>query len=379
MNSLRPRHFLLLKCKRLAAVVAAPPAAARVLGFSFTLRRVNKGYVTKFCKVQGGLEHLCASHSLRPPMGGLRLARGRPNSIFRSTSQLLYSLYHLFDACPTRYRLIVQVTGLHRIRLSDAWLNSLPFCRRFFDRIFSLFQTPRSVRGYSANTMDHVLLFFTSVWGSITPQSTRCKPRLRCDGQHPPFSSCCWLLLFAGFWMFLKWLFIMSDLDYFVMPPSFLAYKNPSSCISRLFLHQPNYSLLDFTSKPQSLFQPLHFIFPTQTFNMFKLAALFALASVAIAAPLERRQSGTATYYSQNGSAGSCGTVHSDSDYIVALPSSQDPSGNCGKSVSISSDSGSITATVADTCVSLKDSIKMSLTECSDFSPFTAVLRCLPH
>lgn len=106
---------------------------------------------------------------------------------------------------------------------------------------------------------------------------------------------------------------------------------------------------------------------------MFKLLSVLALASsVALSAPIQARGSGTASksrplrfawsprlilvftpaYYSQNGNAGSCGSTHSDSDYIVALGSSNDPSGNCGKSVKITSGSGSITATVADTCVS---------------------------
>lgn len=49
--------------------------------------------------------------------------------------------------------------------------------------------------------------------------------------------------------------------------------------------------------------------------------------------------------------AGSCGTVHSDSDYIIALSASQVDGGkHCGQKVQISNSAGkTIEATVADT------------------------------
>ncbi|KAL7342359.1 RlpA-like double-psi beta-barrel-protein domain-containing protein-containing protein, partial [Rhodotorula toruloides] len=62
--------------------------------------------------------------------------------------------------------------------------------------------------------------------------------------------------------------------------------------------------------------------------------------------------SGQATFFYQGGNPGSCGTVHSDSDYIVAVNAAQMNSGWCGKTVSIrnTATGASITATVADTC-----------------------------
>ncbi|KIJ46576.1 hypothetical protein M422DRAFT_249726 [Sphaerobolus stellatus SS14] len=46
-----------------------------------------------------------------------------------------------------------------------------------------------------------------------------------------------------------------------------------------------------------------------------------ASASPASPEPLERRvtHTGTATYFFQNGVAGACGTVHKDTDHVVAL------------------------------------------------------------
>lgn len=81
---------------------------------------------------------------------------------------------------------------------------------------------------------------------------------------------------------------------------------------------------------------------------------------------------GSATYYYQGGAFGSCGSKHSDSDLIVALPSGavrpplprpspllnalanlepQYASGaSCGRTVSLTVGSNSITAKVADLC-----------------------------
>ncbi|GAA5823201.1 hypothetical protein JCM5353_005117 [Sporobolomyces roseus] len=61
--------------------------------------------------------------------------------------------------------------------------------------------------------------------------------------------------------------------------------------------------------------------------------------------------SGRATFYDQGGAAGSCGSVHSDSDYIVAMSSSFGGYNSfCGRSVHISYGGKSINAVVADTC-----------------------------
>ena len=60
-----------------------------------------------------------------------------------------------------------------------------------------------------------------------------------------------------------------------------------------------------------------------------------------------------ATFYTQGGVAGSCGTVHGDGDFIVAMNAPQVNGGEfCGRSVSIrnTANGKSMTATVADTC-----------------------------
>lgn len=85
----------------------------------------------------------------------------------------------------------------------------------------------------------------------------------------------------------------------------------------------------------------------------FFAAALSAitLGAVAVtAAPIEKRHSATATYFYQGGNAGSCGTVHSDSDYVVAIPASYHNAANCGKKINITHDGKTIEATIADTC-----------------------------
>ncbi|KAL8708812.1 MAG: hypothetical protein Q9220_006373 [cf. Caloplaca sp. 1 TL-2023] len=80
---------------------------------------------------------------------------------------------------------------------------------------------------------------------------------------------------------------------------------------------------------------------------------------------LEKRVThyGTATFYEQQGAAGSCGTVHADSDKIIALSPSWQGSGYppayCGRKIQITNDGGGqnnngkgkvVVATVADTC-----------------------------
>jgi hypothetical protein len=63
--------------------------------------------------------------------------------------------------------------------------------------------------------------------------------------------------------------------------------------------------------------------------------------------------SGRATYFYQNGNAGSCGQYHSGSDYIVAVsPAAYTVSNHCRKQVTITNTETGITttATVADSC-----------------------------
>ncbi|PWN29654.1 barwin-like endoglucanase, partial [Jaminaea rosea] len=61
---------------------------------------------------------------------------------------------------------------------------------------------------------------------------------------------------------------------------------------------------------------------------------------------------GIATFYSQNGNAGSCGNYNSDNAMIVAVDSAIMNSALCGKKVQITNKSNgkTATATVADTC-----------------------------
>ncbi|USW56796.1 Putative RlpA-like domain superfamily protein [Septoria linicola] len=94
--------------------------------------------------------------------------------------------------------------------------------------------------------------------------------------------------------------------------------------------------------------------------------ALAALAGAAIATPIIERSPthyGIATYYAQGGNAGSCGQVHSGSEYIVAI-SQRAPftyNAHCGQTVTIKNTGGgdqnngvgkTITAKVVDTCPS---------------------------
>lgn len=68
---------------------------------------------------------------------------------------------------------------------------------------------------------------------------------------------------------------------------------------------------------------------------------------------------GFATYFYQGGNAGACGTVHSDSDYVIAIDaagwwSNYESSGSsyCGKSITLTNTNNgkSVTAVVADVC-----------------------------
>jgi len=62
---------------------------------------------------------------------------------------------------------------------------------------------------------------------------------------------------------------------------------------------------------------------------------------------------GDATFYDQKGNKGSCGQLHSDSDYVIALHPAMDPQAHCGKTVKITNVNDrtkTATAVCADTC-----------------------------
>ncbi|KIJ39751.1 hypothetical protein M422DRAFT_257345 [Sphaerobolus stellatus SS14] len=101
------------------------------------------------------------------------------------------------------------------------------------------------------------------------------------------------------------------------------------------------------------------------------LVSLFvALLSVAStrAAALERRvtHNGTATWFLQGGAAGACGTVHKDTDHVVALQTTQYDNGVfCGRTITITDVTTGKTAvgTVADECPGCNGSGSIDLSE----------------
>lgn len=79
-------------------------------------------------------------------------------------------------------------------------------------------------------------------------------------------------------------------------------------------------------------------------------------------------KNGFATYFYQNGVAGACGTVHSDSDFIAAIDAARYgytgvKSGLCGKQVSITNaDNGhTVVVTIADACPTCDNSNSIDL------------------
>ena len=86
-------------------------------------------------------------------------------------------------------------------------------------------------------------------------------------------------------------------------------------------------------------------------FTTLAVSALALATSFVAAAPAKRDGgSGQATYYYQNGNAGSCGQYNSDDTPIVAVNSAQMYDGLCGSPVWIQYNGNTIQATVADTC-----------------------------
>ncbi|CUA69457.1 hypothetical protein RSOLAG22IIIB_08473 [Rhizoctonia solani] len=79
---------------------------------------------------------------------------------------------------------------------------------------------------------------------------------------------------------------------------------------------------------------------------------------------------GHGTYFYQNGVAGACGTVHSDSDYIVAVDYRRygdlgKQSDLCGKKVLVTNTNNgkTVTCTVADACPTCDNSSSLDLSE----------------
>ncbi|PWN91867.1 barwin-like endoglucanase, partial [Acaromyces ingoldii] len=75
---------------------------------------------------------------------------------------------------------------------------------------------------------------------------------------------------------------------------------------------------------------------------------------------------GFATFFYQGGNAGACGTVHSDSDKVVALQTSMYSNGaHCGKKVLLKNKSNGKTceATVADECPTCKNKQSVDLSK----------------
>jgi len=81
------------------------------------------------------------------------------------------------------------------------------------------------------------------------------------------------------------------------------------------------------------------------------LLSALTLGAVAVsAAPLSKRDThfGRATWYLQDGNAGSCGDYNSDNSKVIAVPSSYGTS-LCGKTVTLQYAGKQTQATIADT------------------------------
>merc|ERR1712093_762127 len=87
-------------------------------------------------------------------------------------------------------------------------------------------------------------------------------------------------------------------------------------------------------------------------------ATVAAAASVAVASPVARSNSGQATFFYQNGNPGACGNYNKDSAKVVALDYRMYSNGDhCGKTVN----GKSVVATVADMCPSCASSGSLDL------------------
>lgn len=82
----------------------------------------------------------------------------------------------------------------------------------------------------------------------------------------------------------------------------------------------------------------------------------------------ETHSGGDLTWFTQNGVAGACGTVHSDSDFIAALDSrtygdTGSQSSYCGKTIRISAGGKSVDVVVADACPTCSNPSSVDLSE----------------
>jgi len=93
-------------------------------------------------------------------------------------------------------------------------------------------------------------------------------------------------------------------------------------------------------------------------------ATVAAAASVAVASPVARSNSGQATFFYQNGNPGACGNYNKDSAKVVALDYRMYSNGDhCGKTVKVTNTANgkSVVATVADMCPSCASSGSLDL------------------
>ncbi|GJE87161.1 hypothetical protein PsYK624_032440 [Phanerochaete sordida] len=77
-------------------------------------------------------------------------------------------------------------------------------------------------------------------------------------------------------------------------------------------------------------------------------------------------QTGHGTWFTQNNNAGACGTVHQDSDKVVALDSAIYDNGKwCGKSITITNlaNGKTVQATVADECPTCDDKYSVDMSQ----------------
>ncbi|KAK4689890.1 hypothetical protein P7C73_g171, partial [Tremellales sp. Uapishka_1] len=99
---------------------------------------------------------------------------------------------------------------------------------------------------------------------------------------------------------------------------------------------------------------------PTSTYEAPTTTSSSEAATSTAASSSDAQTGGFATFFYQGGNAGACGTVHSDSDKIIAIDAagwwsdyeSNDSSAYCGKYITITNtDNGkTVTAMVADVC-----------------------------
>lgn len=123
------------------------------------------------------------------------------------------------------------------------------------------------------------------------------------------------------------------------------------------------------TAAPTTEAKPSTTATPTTT-KTTKAASASPSATKAASSGSGQTFTGTATYFLQHNTAGACGKVHPDSDYIVAMDYRMygdlgKQSQYCGKNVILTNESNgkSITALVADACPTCESSGSLDLSE----------------